>query len=49
MKSNKLWKKVKPTKAVKDWYKNSYGLEAKSVFLATDTYYKLLEALYKPK
>lgn len=46
---NKYFKKTKPSKEFKRWYKKTYGLDAKELYLATDEYYNLLDELLIPK
>jgi hypothetical protein len=44
-----LWDKKKPSKKFKAWYKKTYGLDAKELYLPNDKYWDLLERLYGVK
>jgi hypothetical protein len=44
-KKNKLWKWSKPDKQFKDWYKKTYGLDAKEVGTMTDEAWSLYEKI----
>ena len=46
LKENPFWKKYKPSKATKIWYKEKYGLKAKEIYLPTEKYYNLIKRLF---
>lgn len=47
-KTNKLWKWKKADKQFKDWYKKTYGLEAKEIGFMTDKAWNIYKKLITP-